>query len=206
MCVNKQTSLISFIIGIVVSIYMYCYEKNSTLKMIALCWIWVTFMQLFEYFIWSNQTCNNTNKHSTKLAFLFNITQPIVVFLLLMNITNSSKYLASTIIFIYIMLILYFLNTSDYNCLIKNKNCSGLTYKWWTDFKYGGLLYVCTLITIILLLVKPIKLAIIIASYILISLLISMFIYSCNVASMWCLLVISFPIFLMIINKVWLKL
>ena len=47
-------------------------------------------MQLSEYLIWKDQNCGKINKIGTKLAMFFNLTQPIIVYIVLMMITKKS--------------------------------------------------------------------------------------------------------------------
>ena len=89
----------------------------------------------------------------------------------------------------------------EYTCVIPNNKCTSLNLKWWNDFKMGGGLYCITLILIILLLARPLSIGIFSLVYIFISLLISQKFYSCGAPSMWCFMVVPFPIFLGIFYK-----
>jgi len=102
--------------------YVIFYYNNPVITALCLFWQWATMMQLSEYLIWVDQDCSQTNKIGTKMALLFNLTQPIILFILLMMITDeplSSKIIASTLILFYICYIFLKLNNgSQYNCIV----------------------------------------------------------------------------------------
>lgn len=206
MCYNKEVSLISFILGTLINLFVLLYYKNNVkIRTICIIWQWVLMMQLSEYLIWKDQNCGNLNKVGTKLAMFFNLTQPIIVFIGLMLISYQSytmKYIASLIILIYIVYMINNIkNNKEYICTKPSTKCTHLNLKWWNDFKKGGLIYCIALLGVILLLLRPLKLSLFVFFYILITLIISIIFYSCGQASMWCFMVVPFPLFLLIFAK-----
>jgi hypothetical protein len=204
MCYSKIASLISFILGTIFNIFVYIkYKDNPKIKSIIIAWQWVIMMQLSEYFIWTDQNCGKINKFGTNLALIFNLTQPIIVYLVLMifsnNVNNINKTISSALILIYIIYILLALNNNNkYVCVKPSSHCSHLNLNWWNNFKYGGLVYTFVLLAIIFLMLQPKELSIFVISYISLTLFISIIFYSCGQPSMWCFMVVPFPIFLML--------
>jgi hypothetical protein len=205
MCWNSTTSLIAFITGTLINIYMFNkYKNNKTIIIICIAYEWALFMQLLEYFIWNDINCKtNTNKIASLLALFFNITQPIIVYILLMTNSNVSyilKVISTLLILFYTFYTLYYIfnNLSNYNCVTKRPNCSNINLKWWDDIKFGGTIFGITLFLIILLLLRPVQLSVPIVIYLIITSLISSKFYSCGTASIWCLLYVPLILFLLL--------
>ena len=79
MCWNATTSMISFIFGIIICLiigYIAIKQEKYSLAILSFGWIWVIFMQLFEFFIWNS---NNENRTISKFAYIFNITQIVIL-------------------------------------------------------------------------------------------------------------------------------
>jgi hypothetical protein len=161
-------------------------------------------MQLCEAFIWHDQNCGEINKFATKGAFIFNITQPIVVFLVCINmftIDPEIKYLASFIILMYICYMLYSSNkNNEYICTKNSNTCFHLELPWWNNI-ISSVFYIGTLISISLLIFKPLNTAIAIVMFLLFTLFLSSVFYSCGAPSMWCWLVVPFPIIIGFIDS-----
>jgi len=203
MCWNKETSLSSFIIGTLVNIFILFYSKNISVKAACIVLQWVLMMQLSEFLIWKDQNCGKINKIGSKMALFFNLTQPVIVYLVcisMFNISINVKIISSIIILIYICYMFVNLN-KNYDCVKPTKNCSHLDLKWWKNLNYGGLFYTISLVLLILLMLKPLKLGIFMISYILITLFVSSLFYGCGGPSMWCFMVVPLPLFIYLFNK-----
>jgi hypothetical protein len=200
MCWNKETSIASFIVGTLINIAVMLYFNNTLFYVFGIIWQWVLMMQLSEYLIWTEQNGGSINNFGTKSALIFNLTQPIIFFLVLMCVAKVPvhfKILASIIILFYICYMFIQLNkASEYKKTNPLDNCSNLNLKWWKDMDYSGIIYCITLIAITLLLLRPFSIAVFSLVLIFILFGISQFIYSCGTASVWCWLVVPFPIFL----------
>jgi hypothetical protein len=205
MCWNKETSLISFILGTVINIGVLLYMKKEEVTIICIIWQFILLMQLAEYFIWLDSKCGKTNEKGTKAALILNLTQPIIVFIVLISKFTGSqtlKIISSVIIFIYICYMMLKLNEyPTYKCVQQLDKCPHLNFQWWRDFSGAGMLYVITLISIILMLYKPLKTSIFISVYILLMLVLSQKFYSCGQPSMWCWMVVPMPLFLLLFYK-----
>lgn len=208
MCWNANASLASFIVGTLINISVMLYFKNTIIVPICIVWQWVLMMQISEYFIWKGQDKSKQKGLLTlgsRASLIFNITQPLVVFLCLILISKvkiSFKITASIIILFYVSFMLTNLNRQEeYKSLKPSSNCKHMSLQWWGDIKNSGIIYLITLITIILLLLRPFSISIFMSCYLLVTLIISSMFYSCGQASMWCWLVVPFPIILGIFYK-----
>ena len=131
MCYTSKDSLIAYIIGLSSNIYLFLNSKNTDEKVISLTFLFVSQMQLFDYFFWKNKKCNKNNKLITKFAIIFNHLQPVVLFFLLKYFKyDINKY---AIIIFYIYLIIGLIYTIKYwpknNCDIEDTNCCSLPMK-----------------------------------------------------------------------------
>tara|TARA_B100001063_G_C16777756_1_gene567178 strand:+ start:9232 stop:9951 length:720 start_codon:yes stop_codon:yes gene_type:complete len=81
MCFDAKTSLLTFFVSVTTAIYLFYQSfkaKTKNSKFFSVVIILIGLMQLLEFFIWRNQTCDNTN-HNLSLLILVLITlQPIV--------------------------------------------------------------------------------------------------------------------------------
>jgi len=194
MCWNSQSSLTFFILGNMINtIILTLSIINHKYNMIAFClgWYFVITMQLLEYFIWSHKN----NESYSFLAYIFNILQILVIYQSFISISNLynvhwiNKLIASIILLYYIFNCFYWTKNNKYNINIKSKH---LIYPWWNNKK--GLLYLFCLISLFLLLARPIEWSFIILSLILSLFFLSYIYYRPYVASMWCFFVVLLPI------------
>ena len=195
MCWNSTSSLAAFISGTLINIYMVNkYKYNTTIITICIAYQWALMMQLAEYFIWNDIDCKtDINKIATKVALFLNITQPIIVYIVLIinsKVSDVFKIISTILILFYTFYTLYYVfnNFNKYNCVNKKSNCLNINLKCWEDIKYGGIIFSATLFLIILFLLRPIELSIPIVIYLFLTSLISSKFYSCGVSSIWCLL------------------
>jgi hypothetical protein len=203
MCVSKESSAIAFILGTIINLGIMQYFKTDNITIICVIWQWVLFMQLAEYFIWSDQNCGKMNEIGTKMAMILNITQPIIVYIVGMFANKSSSFeaksVASVAILYYICYMFLKLNRDDeYLCTKPSMNCSGLNLSWWGNVGYQ---YFIVIAIVMLSLLQPLSIALFSVVFISIALFVSYYFYSCNMASMWCFFVVPFPLFLGIFYK-----
>ena len=123
-------------------------------------------MQISEYFIWKGQDHKEHKSATlgTKASLIFNIKQPLVVFLCLIlnsKVKMTFKIIASIVILFYVSFMLINLNKQkEYKSLKPSSNCKHMSLQWWSDIKDSGIIYCITLITIILLLLRPFSISI----------------------------------------------
>lgn len=209
MCWDEKTSIITFVIGTIINLAVMASFQTETIYTVCIIWQWVLMMQLSEYLIWKDQNCGDLNKIGTNSAMLFNLTQPVIIFLVLITVTKSSqnlKIIASIVILSYISYIILQLNINKkYSCVKPLNDCHHLNLDWWNDFNLGGTIYFITIAVVALCLTNNLKVAIFSLCYIFIAMIISQKLYSCGAPSMWCWLVVPFPIFLGLFYKFYIQ-
>lgn len=111
-------------------------------------------MQLIEYILWNNQTCNNINKNATKIGIIINHLEPIILYLGF--IIYQKDYLTP---FINKYMFIYILITIIYTSYLFNDSCSLVTetskpyiYWEWNYKEYYIYYYSYFLLTVMILL------------------------------------------------------
>ena len=115
MCFNAPTSITIFSICLVSAIYLYFIEKNNkNNKFFAILVFLIGLMQLLEFFLWKNQSCDYYN-HVFSLLILVLITlQPIVA-------VNYYIYLHKSTLFNNILVVIYSVSYTIFTSYILNK-------------------------------------------------------------------------------------
>jgi len=210
MCYSKNLSLLSFLFGIFSSILLIKFGNKESLNTnyaIGFFFIFVSVMQLIEYFIWSDINCKSgLNKFGAYLGPLFNHFQPVILLLLAsIYLKNSNIIPLNYIIFINILYVIYVLY-KYYIYIFDTKNlCIGLNnekhinWKWKTNFTYV-FYFIISLINIINYYKNYNLILAIIASYILLFISINKF--NNNIGEFWCLMVTGVPLLNLFIQKV----
>ena len=106
MCFSKEISLGTFIIGTIGSALVYSFNTKID-KILAIFFFYVILMQLVEYILWNNLTCNIINKITTFSAIILNATQPIVLAMLLLynyNLPNKRNIIIYGVLYSIMML------------------------------------------------------------------------------------------------------
>ena len=192
MCWNATTSIVSFIVGVLVSCFIAwkaLSEGKRALAVLSLGWTWVVFMQLWEYFIWINPN----NQTVSRYAYVFNVTQ--VLFLALIYLTFFTQYkenraIAFVVVLLYMFYILYYSPPIEPTTV----GCNGhLEYPWWKKIPMGGAIYLVSLILIFILLIQPFYWSMYTLAYILLLFGLSYWLFKYSVASMWCFFAVSVP-------------
>lgn len=123
MCFNARTSLITFAISLVCFCYLLyrgLQSKNNNDIFLSIVTILIGSMQLIEFFLWSNQSCNSVNHYFSLLIIFLLFLQGVIANLFYMQLYpgNSffSKDFVKTILFMYSILIIYVLyRLNSYN-------------------------------------------------------------------------------------------
>ena len=110
MCYTSDISVQAFCIGIIsslVCIFLNHTEKekragiDSDFKILGYFFIFVSFMQLFDWIFWTQS--DDINKITTKIACIFNNLQPIVLALLIYYFKQKQLQQDKTTIFLVIL-------------------------------------------------------------------------------------------------------
>jgi hypothetical protein len=140
MCISKNASITSFIIGIIGSILLYYFgnkKYNNENKIYSLFLFYVIIMQLFDYIFWIDQdNKKNLNYIFSYIAPLFNYFQPSILYILKLWINNSEiktyydkLVLILNIIYVIISLFCYKNYINDKPVLTIKKG-DHLNWKW----------------------------------------------------------------------------
>lgn len=198
MCFSAGVSFLTLAIGTIFNVFNIFYFQDPTITATSLLWQWVLLMQLFDGIAWLNPPnasgeCNTANKFAAKSAMIANVLQPVVLALAFFalqsdKISPTNKILAASLTLIYLVWALYVSNKiPEVTCLKQEPGCSNLGYKWWTDFEGSASVYMFVLAFLILLMARPLDFAIMQLAFITLTFMVSAFVYSCGVASVWCL-------------------
>lgn len=210
MCYSKKLSLSSFIFGIFSSLMLIQFGNKESYKTnvaIGLFFIFLSIMQLIEYFIWNDIECKNgLNKLGSYLGPLFNHLQPVVLLIIASIYLKSFNIISiNIIIFLNILYITYVLyQYYVYICDVKNicigvNNKNHLDWKWKYNFKYL-FYFAISLINIINFYKNNNLIITILVSYLL--LFISYFKFHTNIGELWCLMISGVPLVNLFIQKV----
>lgn len=190
MCWDQKTSITTFVVGTLFNLFNIFYFKNTTITVVSLIWQWVLLMQLFEAIGWGSKPGSSQNKMAAQGAMIANITQPIIVGLLLVAfspVSTTNKAAAMTLIFGYICWLLYSLNNAPtFETLSTSKDCYHLDLVWWKHLPGGGMMHILTLVGVLALLLRPMEFMIFETGFIIAALALSMMFYSCGAGSIWC--------------------
>jgi hypothetical protein len=160
MCYTSTTSINAFAIGIITSLLLISLTNNTDYKIIGYFFLFVSFMQLFDYFFWEYPSNTTQNQIATKFAILFNHLQPIVLFLLIYyfnkgQVKQSSKYLIILYTFIIILYTGMLWNKVN-STKVTERSSPSLDWEW--NRQYGAeLVYFIFLITLTVLFLQNVK-------------------------------------------------
>ena len=206
MCWSAEVSFASFVAGCLVCLCVWYLEPYQPIRLLTLLWIFILFMQVVEGLIWLDQDCTGLNQLATRIGTALNILQPVAAYALFMSyqldgVTHKQKLAASTIIIAYTCFMLTRLYRAPLpDCTKPLTNCSHLNLHVW-EISYSGKVYVITLLSMILLLVRPLSLSLFVTVCVAAALLASRWLYGCGQASMWCWLVVFLPAVFMLFYK-----
>ena len=134
MCYSPKASILSYSLGTILSILCFFITTNKYYKHISLFVLCFTQIQLAEYFLWNNQTCNKINKYITITIEALLYLQPLVIFIsgyFLKTFTFSNKILFGLIglcLLPYLDMLHYYSTTKDKICSLQHKQTGHL--KW----------------------------------------------------------------------------
>jgi hypothetical protein len=202
MCYSEELSLTSLSFGIFASLMLINFgnsKSENTNKAIGYFFLFVTLMQLVEYFLWIDIDCvNGFNKLGSLIGPIFNHLQPLVLLLLATYFLNPSNLISPSIIIpaniIYLIYsgyqyVKYVSNSS--NLCVKTNECDHLDWTWKRDFNY--LFYFAISFLNIANFYTNVNLMVSFGiSYLL--LIVSIFGFNKNVGEFWCLMVTGVPL------------
>lgn len=199
MCFSAEVSLSAFILGLSSSILLY--RKGQVFdRIVALYFAYISFMQGIEWLLWNHQTCDDYHKQLSRLGMIINLSQPIILGIMLIYFTgkNIAAILAIMLLYFLCTLLIYFLYTPDLQCTTPRPNDPHLVWNW-TLLPYHYIIswtgYITAIMGICLLGMPSIKTGIVSAAIYLISMLLSMIVYPReDAATMWCFISSGAPL------------
>lgn len=202
MCYSEDLSLISLSFGIFASLMLINFgskESSNTNKAIGYFFLFVTLMQLVEYFLWIDMDCvNGFNKAGALLGPILNHLQPVVLlviattFLEPSNLISPSIVIPANILYLIYCGYQYVLYISDEtNLCVKTNECEHLDWTWKKDFNYL-FYFTISFINIANFYTNTNLMVSFGISYIL--LIVSIFGFNKNVGEFWCLMVTGVPL------------
>lgn len=206
MCYNKDISIYTYILGLVSS-YLLLTNENKSLKILGCFFIIVIQMQLVEYFLWSNNSCNSKNIQLSHIGAFINFIQPIILYLAIMyynkDLTKkTTKIIHGTIILYIIALIIFIIRLLPLGCSTMTNNSA--PYLQWSWMYEKNTTYILSLFPVIIMLLlyfgldKPYNLYL---SFIcIISFILSFIIYRKQRAfgNIWCWFAVFIPICILV--------
>lgn len=194
MCWSAPISFLAFFLGTAFNIWLITQIPCPTIYALAFCWQWIILMQLYEGLHWSGD-----RKFSGMAANITSILQPLVLIFALIIVNSnpslSSKSLAGLVGLMYILFILIKMTNKGISTdLSPRENCTHLNISWPTQLNNTQWAYLITLLLGFFLLLRPFNFGLIIAGYIFLALMISIFFYSCGSPSMWCFFSVAAPL------------
>ena len=209
MCYNKDISIYTYIIGLIASYFLLRNDKKD-LQILGCFFIIIIQMQLVEYFLWTNNTCNSKNITITNIGAFLNLIQPFILYLAILyynkDITNQNKKILNIAIFLYLLsLLLYSLNLFPIGCSRVTSISSPYLQWGWMYKKYPNFITIMFPISLILLMYfgldKPYNLFV--SIFLMLSFIISFIIYKKQraFAAIWCWFAVFIPIFILLYDK-----
>jgi hypothetical protein len=155
MCYDAETSITTYAIGSISSLLLLKSKKSHN-KIAGTFFLFVSQMQLIEYLLWKDYTCNNYNKTISNIGSILNHAQPIILYFAIRyfnkNLSNTNKNIITSLISLYTLsLLAYSKNVYPLDCTsVTNTDTPHLEWSWSHKKNYIKF-YLIFLITLILL-------------------------------------------------------
>ena len=210
MCYSKDLSLLSLTFGITSSLTLIFFgnkQSSSTNKAIGYFYLFVSLMQLVEYFIWSDIDCTNgLNKFGSFIGPILNHLQPVILLVLANIFIESSNIMGSDIIIpaniLYLLYTIYkyyqYIQDSS-NLCVKTNSCGHLNWTWKKDYNYI-FYFAISFLNIINFYTNTNLIISFMLSYLL--LIISILKFNENIGEFWCLMVTGIPFVNLFMEKI----
>lgn len=210
MCWSKNVSIFMFVLGTLFNVLVWLkLKEEKQIRVLIMTSQFILFMQLFDAVIWSHQPCSDVkksqvNKSVNVLQMVFNLMQPIVLFVLSMvymrgEISEKNKKYAFYVVCFYFVYVGFSL-LMQYRSQCSEPVGEHLRYYWWDQMAgyFSGFVFFGVITALILFLVVPVEFARLLALYGAFSLLVSSVIYGVNnagvVGHMWCFYQVLLPL------------
>jgi hypothetical protein len=199
MCFNPEVSLATYVVGMTGCFQLY--SKGYIPE--AIFFAWVIQMQLVEYFIWRNQSCDqHVNKFVSKIGILVNHTEPIVLWLAILYFSKRTlpSIIQMFMVFFVIVSLLYTYNVwNSTECTTVTQESAPHLHWKWNEGSFSKEYYMIFLMSLALLSYYGLPNGHINATLSVLSFVISKIIYGekHSVGAMWCFAAAFAPWFLL---------
>ena len=206
MCWNKTVSIVSFLVGTSVTVWLYAAFTDISIQTVAVLWQFLLFMQVFEALSWWSQETQSVmlSQVASTGAFVFNMMQPIMVILLCLCVTRWAWARILLIVWLvcYVLALLPASTGLDLSpALYGHSDCHHLQYYWWASFpRYVFYLYLLIVVVGCLSLPNT-TVGLIVLVYALLTLFLSSQFYECTYGSIWCWFAVGLPVLLLVYAK-----
>jgi hypothetical protein len=209
MCYSEELSLTSLSFGIFASLMLIGFgnkESTNTNKAIGFFFLFVTLMQLVEYFLWIDQDCIlGYNYVGSVVGPILNNLQPVVMLIFAKMYMNSANIISDqTLIYangLYVMYVIYkyieYVSDKS-NLCVKTNKYGHLNWTWKKDFNYL-FYFIINFINMINFYQNTNFVAVFVVSYLL--LILSIFNFDKNIGEFWCLMVTGVPLVSLLMQK-----
>ena len=216
MCFSEQMSIIAFSVGMIGSILVYSMGKNYD-KILGLWFMFVSCMQLVDFFLWRNQRpplttdvvvgdwkspdqiCNRTNYITSITGIILNHLQPIMLGIIILCVNTDLSYQDVKTILWILLIYLCVMVPYTWQCVVKTQctfknNNNHMDWKW-NHMDYGKFVYIVFLITCFLLFYWFVPVyGMFFAFVTLYTFILSAIFYNKELGNMWCFFTIFLPI------------
>jgi hypothetical protein len=202
MCYSADLSLTSLSFGIFSSLMLINFgssQSTNTNKAIGYFFLFVTLMQLVEYFLWIDIDCvNSFNKLGSLLGPILNHLQPVVLLIIATTFLNPTNLISQSVIIpsniLYLIYCVYqYIKyvSNESNLCVKTNDCEHLNWTWKKDFNYL-FYFAISFINVANFYTNTNLMVSFGVSYLL--LIVSIFGFNKNVGEFWCLMVTGVPL------------
>lgn len=208
MCYDSQTSMNAWILNLISCITLFAYasfSKNKInkddLKIIAIFFVYLGVMQIYDYTFWKNPPPSDTNQNVTAIAMLTNYLQPVILLLLVLyfkrNVKPTGLYITIGYVIVAFSLAIKLVSKLKYTKQTVNSGDS----LYWEWVQWDGLITLLYTLSLFFLfyqnLNKPIS--IISAGFVIVSFLFSLYKHhiEASVGRFWCYFGSFFPMILL---------
>ena len=206
MCFSETSSWATLAIGTTVNVVAICYLFRETQKdsralvpmLFVILWQFSLFMQLPDALAWRSIKRGESTVDSGQMAYILNITQPLIAWVAAVLIVwrmGSSPvtiYPATVALVVYGALLFVSLlrGENSYDVKPTSKGCSALVYRWWP--RWSTLIFYWLAMLLAVMAIPSLKWTIFQSSIFVISSIIGLVLAKfCSPGSMWCWTVAS---------------
>lgn len=210
MCYSKELSIKSFLLGIISAgllLYFGNKDKQNVNKAIATFFVFISLIQLMEYFMWKDIKCETGENYvASVIGPLINLLQPVIMLIIFsyflttrINDTLSFCIIGANILYCTYVLYLYkdYQNNQN-NLCTKVNDQNHLTWNWLKN--YNSIFYILLLLLNTIPFVQYNEVNVAIGTCIA-TLLFSHTNYKKNVGELWCFTSTGIPLVVLFAQK-----